>query len=183
MSYLILVLEFMKIGLFSVGGGLATIPFLLELTTKYDWFNQDMLLQMIAISESTPGPLGINMATFAGYQANGVLGAIIAPLALVLPSLVIIILVAKAYNSFKTSPLVIRLFKYLRPITLALIVSVGLNVIGSSLFDLELINSLAFFKTTEIIIYLGILILAFKYPLHPIAYLAISMVLGIIFKL
>lgn len=77
MIYIILFLEFFKIGLFSVGGGLATLPFLKELIDKYGWISQDELLNMIAISESTPGPIGINTATYVGYQVSGVLGGLL----------------------------------------------------------------------------------------------------------
>ena len=76
MTYLILFLEFFKIGLFAVGGGLATLPFLSELAGKYPWFDESMLGNMIAVSQSTPGPIGINMATYAGFNAGGVLGGL-----------------------------------------------------------------------------------------------------------
>ena len=94
MIYLSLFFEFFKIGLFAVGGGLATIPFLYALTDKYTWFTKEILGNMIAIAESTPGPVGVNMATYGGINAAGVLGGITATLGLVFPSVVIIIFVA-----------------------------------------------------------------------------------------
>ena len=92
MMYLLLFFEFFKIGLFAVGGGLATIPFLYALSDKYHWFSSAQLVDMIALSESTPGPLGINMATFAGFQTIGVLGGAISTFGLVLPALFVIII-------------------------------------------------------------------------------------------
>ena len=77
MTYVNLFIEFFKIGLFSFGGGMATIPFLYDMAEKYNWFNKDLIVDMIAIAEATPGPVGVNMATFAGYNAGGILGAII----------------------------------------------------------------------------------------------------------
>ena len=85
MIYVTLFFEFFKIGLFAIGGGLATIPFLFQLTEKFDWFDVAELTNMIAVSESTPGPLGINMATYAGIQAAGLFGGIVATLGLVVP--------------------------------------------------------------------------------------------------
>ena len=100
MIYLTLFYEFFKIGLFAVGGGIATLPFLMDLTDKYDWYTASELTNMIAISESTPGPVGINMATYAGYQAAGIGGAIVATVSLVLPALIIIVIVARFMKKF-----------------------------------------------------------------------------------
>ena len=94
MSLLILIFEFFKIGLFSIGGGLATLPFLYRLADKYPWFSAKQIPDMIAVSESTPGPLGINMATYTGFQHSGVIGSIAATFGLVLPSVIIIILIS-----------------------------------------------------------------------------------------
>ena len=95
-----LFIEFFKIGLFAVGGGPATLPFLMDLTELKPWFTMQDLTNMIAVSESTPGPLGLNMSTYAGYQTAGIIGGITATFALVLPSLVIIMLIAKFLENF-----------------------------------------------------------------------------------
>lgn len=100
MIFLQLFYEFFKIGLFAVGGGMATIPFLMDLTSRYSWFTMADLTNMIAVSESTPGPIGINMATYAGFNAAGIPGALCATLSLVLPAWIIIILIAKFMSSF-----------------------------------------------------------------------------------
>ena len=107
MSILIqLFLEFFKIGLFAVGGGLATIPFLHQLAEKYTWFTVETLVDMIAISESTPGAMGVNMATYSGFTTAGISGSLIATLGLVLPSIVIIIIIAHFLKQFSDSPVV-----------------------------------------------------------------------------
>ena len=100
LELVLLFIEFFKTGLFAIGGGLATLPFLYDLSDKYDWFDRGMLANMIAISESTPGPIGVNMSTYAGFNAEGVVGGIVATVALVMPSLIIIIIVAKFLGKF-----------------------------------------------------------------------------------
>ena len=121
MIYLILAYEFFKIGLFSIGGGMATLPFLMDLTNKYDWFTVSELTNMVAISESTPGPVGINMATYAGYNAAGVPGAFVATLALTAPALIIIVLIAKFLENFSENKNVKAAFYGIRPAVAALI--------------------------------------------------------------
>lgn len=86
--------EFFKIGLFAVGGGPATLPFLMDLTEKYDWYTMQQLTNMVAISESTPGPIGLNMATYAGVQTLGVFGGVVATAGLVMPSVIVITIIA-----------------------------------------------------------------------------------------
>ena len=123
MIYLTLFIEFFKIGLFAIGGGLATIPFLFQLTEKFSWFSVEDLTNMIAVSESTPGPLGVNMATYAGIKAAGSLGGVIATTGLVLPSLIIIILISKVLEKFKSNSLISSAFYGLRPAVAAMIFS------------------------------------------------------------
>ena len=137
MQLLILFLEFFKIGLFSVGGGLATLPFLYDLADKYPWLSAAQIPDMIAISESTPGPLGVNMATYVGFQCGGVLGGVIATAGLVTPSVIVIIIVYKFLERFRKSTLVENAFYGLRPIVVGLIASAGFGVIVLSLFNKE----------------------------------------------
>ena len=110
MIYLTLAFEFFKIGLFSIGGGMATLPFLMDLTTKYNWYTASDLANMVAISESTPGPVGINMATFAGYSVAGIPGALVATLALTAPALIIIVIIARFLENFSENPTVKAVF-------------------------------------------------------------------------
>ena len=128
MIFLQLFYEFFKTGLFAVGGGLATLPFLNEICQKYDWFTEQMLADMIAISESTPGPIGINMATYAGYQAAGVLGSVVATCSLVAPSIIIIVLIARFLSKFNEHPLVKSAFSGLRPAVTGLIAAAAVSV-------------------------------------------------------
>ncbi|MBQ9915320.1 MAG: chromate transporter, partial [Clostridia bacterium] len=101
MIYLRLFYEFFKTGLFAIGGGLATLPFLRDIAVKTGWFTEALLADMIAISESTPGPIGVNMATYAGYLAGNIPGAIIATLGLVMPPLLIMLVIARMLDSFR----------------------------------------------------------------------------------
>ncbi|MDK2789175.1 MAG: chromate transporter, partial [Epulopiscium sp.] len=116
MIYFLLFIEFFKIGLFAIGGGLATLPFLQELIEKYHWFSSYDLINMIAISESTPGPIGINTATFVGYKTAGIIGSIIATLGIVTPSIIIIILIAHYYMKFSEHPVVRASLNGIRPV-------------------------------------------------------------------
>ena len=115
MIFLKLYLVFFKIGLFAIGGGLATLPFLQELVEQYGWITSQDLLDMIAISESTPGPIGINSATFVGYKTAGLLGGIIATLGLVTPSVIIIMIIAHYFMKFSEQPVIRSAFYGLRP--------------------------------------------------------------------
>lgn len=184
--YLTLFLEFFKIGLFAIGGGLATIPFLYDLTSKYDWITPQMISDMIAVAESTPGPIGINSAVYVGYNAAGIPGGLIASLGLVLPSFIIILIIAKMLQKFRENTYVSAIFSVLRPAVAALIAVAGLQVLktvvfkadpgaGSALADIVDMKSLALFIT--------LLLISFKTKFHPIVYIAIAAAVGIIFKM
>ena len=126
--------EFFKIGLFAVGGGPATLPFLMDLTEKYDWFTMKQLTNMVAISESTPGPLGLNMATYAGVQTMGMFGGVVSTMGLVIPSIVVIILIAKFMEDFSENRFVKAAFWGIRPAVTALIAAAVLGICTVSLF-------------------------------------------------
>ena len=148
MIYITLFLEFFKVGLFTIGGGLASLPFLYELAEKYTWINNSMIADMIAISQSTPGPIGINMATYSGFKAGGILGGIVATFGTVLPSFIIIIIIANFLNKFKSSKLV----------------DIVIN-----------------FKA--LIIFLVIFFLTKKFDKHPIVFIGLGALVGIVLKL
>src|SRR5690554_4408444 len=135
MTYLILYLEFFKIGLFSLGGGLATLPFLQELIVKYGWITNEQLLNMIAISESTPGPIGVNTATFVGFSTAGILGGIVATMGLATPSIIIIAIIAHYFSKFNEHPIVIGAFSGIRPAVTGLIAFVGFELGKGELFN------------------------------------------------
>jgi chromate transporter len=134
MIYWYLFYEFFKTGLFSIGGGLATMPFLYAMAMRYDWFSRELLVDMIAVSESTPGPIGVNMATYAGFQAAGIPGGIVATLALILPSVLIMAWLVRMLERFKQNKYVQQAFYGLRPAVTALIASAGLGVAAVTLF-------------------------------------------------
>ena len=108
--YLKLFWEFFKVGLFAVGGGMATLPFLKEIGTATGWYTYTELMNMLAVSESTPGPIGINMATYVGFTVGGVPGAVIATLGEVTPSIIVILIVAAMLKKFRDSRLVANAF-------------------------------------------------------------------------
>ena len=186
MIYIIMFLEFFKIGFFSVGGGLATLPFLQEQAYKYGWITPNELVDMIALSESTPGPIGINMATYVGYKTAGVLGGIIATLGLITPSIIIIIIIARYLTKFNEKPIVQAGFYGLRPAVTGLIGAAGFEVAKISLFNvnryLKTTNFLDLFNIKSIILFAVILYLINKYKKHPIVYLIAAAIVGIIFK-
>ena len=126
-------LEFFKTGLLSVGGGLATLPFLYEMADRYPWFTRAQLGDMIAVSESTPGPMGVNMATYAGYTAFGVPGAVLATFSLVLPSILVILIVSRFLQRFQDSVLVKRILSGLRPASVGLIAAAGFGILKLAL--------------------------------------------------
>ena len=128
-NLLLLFLEFFKTGLFAVGGGLATVPFIRDMGAAYGWITEAELANIIAIAESTPGPIGVNAATYVGYQVAGIPGGILATIGLVTPSVIIIVLIAKAIKKYYNSYLVQSLFKALRPAAIGLITAAGFSLL------------------------------------------------------
>lgn len=186
LKLLVVFFEFFKAGLFAVGGGLATLPFLKAMVGRYPWFTAAELTNMIAISESTPGPMGVNMATFAGFQAGGVIGAVIATVGLVCPSVIIIIGVSKILEKFKNSKLVKNAFYSLRPASAGLIIGAMFDVFVMSLFHVEYIKTdfLKSFNIPAILIFIAAFIGIKKFDkIHPILFIFAGAVLGIIFQL
>lgn len=184
MVYLQLFIEFFKIGLFAVGGGLATIPFLMELPEKYDWYTKADMASMIAISESTPGPVGVNMATYAGYNAAGIPGGIIATLSLVLPSLIIITIIAKLLADFNKNPYVKSAFWSIRPAVTGLIATAVVGIFQTSLFTTA--SGEFVFPVFGLIlcaIIFGLMNIKKLKKLHPVVWIIAGACLGIVFKM
>lgn len=178
MILLELFFSFFKIGLFAVGGGLATLPFLYELANTHDWFDVELISNMIAISESTPGPIGINMATYVGYLNSGIFGAIIAPLGEVAPSIIIITIIAGFLKKFKDNEVVIYVFYGLRAASCALIAAAGLGVVKIAFFGETVKEFFWQGALMAIILYFAIK----KLKWHPVIFIAISAIIGIVFK-
>lgn len=179
MIYLQLFWEFFKIGLFSIGGGLATLPFLYTLAqTHPHWLTAKTIADMIAVSESTPGPIGINMATFAGYQAAGALGGLIATLGEITPSVIIIIFIARFLGKFDKNLYVKDAFYALRPAVVGLITFAGLRLLSVTLFFEHTL------KVKEAVLFavLVVLVLRFK-KVHPLIWIVIGATAGLLLAL
>lgn len=190
MIYLRLFFEFFKTGLFSVGGGLATLPFLYDLSDKTGWFTHGELTNMIAVGESTPGPIGVNMATYVGFHTAGVPGAVIATLGLVTPSVIIILIIAHFLQKFRENPHVDAAFYGLRAASTAMVCASWVMVTASALFVLEAWNGLATLPDVmnwqalllAAVVYLGSNYIPFTKNLHPIWFIGFSALVGIVFK-
>lgn len=183
MTYLLIFAEMFKVGLFSVGGGLATLPFLFELTTKYDWFTADELTNMIAVSESSPGPIGVNMATYLGFQTGGVLCGIVSTLALVMPSIIVILIIARILEKFRDSIAVRNLFYGLRAAVSGLLAVSVLNVFFQTFIIAGAENITYAIDFKKLILFAALLFGVFKFKKHPLFYIAIGAVCGAVFSL
>lgn len=198
MIFLTLFWEFFKTGLFAVGGGMATLPFLQEIGEKTGWYTYGDLMNMLAVSESTPGPIGINMATFVGYTVAGVPGAIVATVGEIFPSIVIILIVGMMLAKFRDSKLVDRAFYGLRPASTGLIAAAGVAVILEVLTAVKvlspeqgLLNGFAL-KEGSLFFWQGLILAAVLLvltnwvkptkKLHPIVFILASAVVGVVLK-
>ena len=192
MVLLRLFFEFAKTGLFAVGGGLATIPFLQDLGARTGWFTNSELTTMIAVSESTPGPMGVNMATYVGFKIAGVhhipgvIGAAVATLGLIFPSIVIILIIAGFLQRFRQSKAVEAVFYGLRPASTALIASAGLTVAAAVLVTVGggAVHTLAIHWPALILA--AAVFIAMRYTplkkLHPIVFIVASALLGAVLQ-
>ena len=191
MIYLRLFWEFFKVGLFSVGGGLATLPFLYSLGAKTGWFSTADVANMLAVSESTPGPIGVNMATYVGFDCGGVLGGVVATLGLVTPSVIVIVLIAMALQAFRTNKYVDAAFYTLHPASTGLIAAAGWSVFLLVLVNLDVYR--ATYRLADLIQWKNLLLFAVIWvltnlvkplkKLHPVVFLALAAVVGIVFRL
>ena len=190
MLYLRLFWEFFKTGLFAVGGGMATLPFLYDISDKTGWFTHQQLADMIAVSESTPGPIGVNMATYVGMLTGGVGGAVTATLGLITPSVIIILIVAAFLKAFRDSKYVAGAFYGLRPASTALITAAGLSVVKITFFGTKDFGNLAHVlrcvewravALAAVLLVLTNRVKATK-KLHPIVFIGFSALVGIVFR-
>ena len=182
--------EFFKTGLFAVGGGMATLPFLYDISTRTGWYTHEKLADMIAVSESTPGPIGVNMATYVGFETAGIPGAVIATLGLVTPSIIIILLIARALKAFRENPYVEAGFYGLRPCSVGLIAAAGFLVVKLALLNTTLYETsgqLADLFNFKALVLATVLLVCTRYikklkGLHPIVFILASAVVGIVFS-
>lgn len=190
MIYLRLFFEFFKAGLFAVGGGMATLPFLHDIGARTGWFTEAQLTDMVAISESTPGPIGVNMATYVGYETAGIPGGIIATLGLITPSVIIILIIAAFLKSFRDNRYVERVFYGIRPASAGLIAAAGVSVVLLCLFNVAAYRAsgelLKLVSLKGIALFAAIWVLTNLVKpvksLHPIVFIALSAAAGIVFR-
>lgn len=185
-----LFLEFLKIGMFSVGGGMATLPFLYDMADKTGWCTYAQIADMLAVSESTPGPIGINMATYVGYSIGGIPGALASTFGIILPGIFLVIIVTSVLDKFKNNVYVEGAFYGLRPASTALITAAGILVAKITFLSLDLYemtgNALDIFNYKAVILAIVLLVLTRKIKhtknLHPVVFIAASAVIGIVFS-
>lgn len=189
--------EFFKTGLFAIGGGMATVPFLQDISAKTGWYTAAQLADMIAVSESTPGPLGVNMATYVGYTvgseqlgspAMGILAAVIATLGLIAPSVIIIIIIAYFLKRFRSSTLVDAALYGLRPASVALISAAGVDIVLIAVLRVDSIYHIAQSALSWKALVLAAAVAAATNwkklkKLHPIWFIAASAILGVVLKM
>lgn len=196
MIYLQLFWEFFKTGLFAVGGGMATIPFLYDLSDKTGWFTHNDLANMIAVGESTPGPIGVNMATYVGFLTGmresgiltAILGAVTATLGLITPSVIVILIIAAILKSFRDNKYVNSAFYGLRPASTGLITAAGITVIMSTLVVIEGVTEHTFALNWKGLILAAVLwvltnVVKQTKKWHPIVFIGFSALAGIVFQM
>lgn len=197
MIFLRLFWEFFKTGLFAIGGGMATVPFLQDISAKTGWYTSGQLADMIAVSESTPGPLGVNMATYVGYTVGsadggalgGILGSVTATIGLIFPSVVIIMIIAYFLKKFRESKLVDAALYGLRAASVALISAAGVDIILFALLRVESIYEItkAVISWKSVLLAAVIYVLTNKVPklkkVHPIWFIALAAVAGIVLQM
>ncbi len=190
--------EFCKTGLFAIGGGMATVPFLREIADKTGWFTAGQLADMIAVSESTPGPLGVNMATYVGYTVGssqlgcprmGIVGAVTATLGLIFPSIVIVLCISFFLKRFRTSTLVDAALYGLRPASVALISAAGVEIVLFAILRVDSIYQIGAaqlsWKSVLLAagVYAGTNLIPKLKKLHPIWFILLSAIAGIVLKM
>ncbi len=186
-TFLLMCWEFFKTGLFAVGGGLASLPFLKQMSLNYGWFSIDDLSTMIAVSESTPGPIGVNMATYVGNHMFGFFGGVAATLSLVAPAVIVICIIARMLEKFRDSEAVQGIFAGLRPAVVGFIIAAVLSIYTSALLQTDAYQAsgaiLDLFRWKAILLFAALLALyKWKDKLHPIVIISIAAVCGIVFS-
>lgn len=167
MIYLNLFLQFFHIGLFSFGGGYATLPFLYHIAEVQKWYTVQQLTDMIAISSITPGPIGVNVATFAGFATSGIPGSLVATTSVILPSYILVIIISKALEQFETNPNVRAAIYALKPVGCGLLAAVGIDMFinNANLLGMLLLAVLYF--------------ISIKQKRDPLFYLGVSALVGL----
>ena len=189
MTLIRLFYEFLKIGLFSVGGGMATLPFLYAMADNTGWFTYAQIADMLAVSESTPGPIGINMATYVGYTTAGIPGALAATIGIIIPGIVLVLIITAILDKFRNNVYVEGAFYGLRPASVGLITAAGILVVEISLMNTALYQqtgSIADLFQWKAIVLAALLLVLTRWVkktkgLHPVYFIVFSAVVGIVF--
>jgi chromate transporter len=188
MNLLFLFVQFFKIGLFSIGGGYATLPFLYEMADKAKgqpdaWLSAEKIGDMLAVAQSLPGAIGVNLSAYTGFQYAGIPGGLIAALGLVSPSVIIIIIIARILNAFKESKLVASLFAGFRPAGAGLLSAAALGAIAIALYNSQAKVWTAMLRWKECILFVMLFFLIYKFKKHPVVYIAIAGAAGVVLGL
>lgn len=181
--------EFFKVGLFAIGGGMATLPFLYALSAKSGWFTATDVANMIAVAESTPGAIGVNMSTFAGYITAGIPGAAASTLGLILPSIIVVLIVANLLANFHENALVKDAFYGLRPAAIALLCASGVSVFSVTMLSLDRLSGAAGFSAflsalnwKAIVFGVILYVMQKSFNWSFVSFVALSAAAGIIFR-
>ncbi|MCL2277145.1 MAG: chromate transporter [Treponema sp.] len=180
MNLFILYLEFFKTGLFAVGGGLATIPFFFQMAETYEWLDYETVGNFLAIAQSAPGAIGINMASLTGFKSAGIAGSVISALGLVSPAIIIIIALSHFLKSFNDNKIVVSVFAALRPAAFGLLACAFFLALKLALYDPSAPSILESFRITEFILFVILFLAIIKLKGHPVIYVAAGAAAGII---
>jgi chromate transporter len=178
-NLLLLYAEFFKIGVFSVGGGLATLPFLYQMADKYEWLTRENVADFLAIAQSSPGAIGVNMAAQTGFRCAGLPGAILAALGLISPAIVIIVIIARMLLAFKENKIVALVFSGLRPAAAGLLAAACFGALKISLYNGAAAKWYEIIRLREFVIFAVLFLLVLRFKGHPIIYIALGAAAGI----
>lgn len=177
---IIIFLEFFKTGMFAIGGGYAALPFLYQLSDTYKWFSPKDLVQMLAIANVVPGPIGINLASQIGFKVAHVLGALMAVAGILLPSIIFVFIISKLLKEFEDNKFVKSIFYMLKPTSCAMIAGIGVKFLQNTMIKTPHITSLASFDWAAIILFIALFILSLKKEFSALFYLAVSALAGVL---
>jgi chromate transporter len=183
MSPLLLFVQFCRVGLFSIGGGYATLPFLYEMADAYEQLSREDVGNMLAVAQSLPGAIGANLSAYTGFHFAGVPGAFAAVLGLVTPSIIIIVVIARVLTAFKKSRFVAALFAGFRPAGAGLLSAAALSAVAVSLYQPGWTLWYQALRWRELVLFGVLFFLVVKFKKHPVFYIAIAALAGIVLGL
>ena len=183
MTYLYLFATFFRIGLFAIGGGLATVPFLFELADNSDWLTREMIGNMLAVVQASPGAIGANLSAYTGFHYAWVPGGYASALGLIVPSIIIITIISRMLQAFRENTIVNNLFLGFRPAAVGLLSAAGFGVITLSLWNNAALNWHEFIRWKEALVFIVLFFLVFKFKKHPVVYIIVAGVAGVVLKL